>query len=258
MGLPTLPDGWTYHCSTPADYRKIDGTGWIPVIFNSLTSGSPFGVLPVDPVNTTSTGLYYTYTYSNGQWAATTLFESTTYQEKYAATQSGSSTMTVYTTGNSPSPTPAVLLARGGGGGGGGSTLSTPYVWIVDWNGNFVTKLDDSSGSLIGTYPLGSSSWRYGIAVDASGNIWVSNYDGNSVTKLNSSGAVIGTYTVGSHPYGIAIDASGNVWAAKAGENSITKLDSSGNLIGKYTVSASYSLGDMTGFALQYFVLGWR
>lgn len=48
--------------STRADIttaRKVDGTGWIPVNFSSISSGSPLGNLPVDPVN--SSVYYYAY-----------------------------------------------------------------------------------------------------------------------------------------------------------------------------------------------------
>jgi prepilin-type N-terminal cleavage/methylation domain-containing protein len=48
--------------TTTTSGRKIDGTGWIPVNFNSISSGAPFAQLPVDPVNTvTGNMLYYSY-----------------------------------------------------------------------------------------------------------------------------------------------------------------------------------------------------
>lgn len=31
--------------------QKNDGTGWIPIKFNSISSGAPLGVLPLDPSN---------------------------------------------------------------------------------------------------------------------------------------------------------------------------------------------------------------
>lgn len=76
LGLPT---GYTYSCSTSANYKKTDGTGWIPVNFNSLDIGSPLVTLPTDPTNSTSTGLYYTYN-PGGSWELTALFESNIYK----------------------------------------------------------------------------------------------------------------------------------------------------------------------------------
>ncbi len=75
LGLPTLPAGYTYACATSANFRKVDGTGWIPVNFAALSTGSPLATLPIDPINTTSTGNYYTYV-TGGSWALGSLLES--------------------------------------------------------------------------------------------------------------------------------------------------------------------------------------
>lgn len=48
-GTTSVPD--PMNVATPA---LTDGTGWIPVSFDSLTGGSPISNLPVDPVNTIS------------------------------------------------------------------------------------------------------------------------------------------------------------------------------------------------------------
>jgi prepilin-type N-terminal cleavage/methylation domain-containing protein len=41
---------YTVVTTTAANSRKIDGNGWIPTNFNQISSGSPFGQLPVDPL----------------------------------------------------------------------------------------------------------------------------------------------------------------------------------------------------------------
>ena len=66
-GLPALPTGYTYNCVSSANLRNTNGTGWIPVNFNRISSNSPISQLPIDPTNTTSTRLYYTYT-PGGSW----------------------------------------------------------------------------------------------------------------------------------------------------------------------------------------------
>lgn len=81
LGLPSLPSGWSYACSNSTNYRKVDATGWIPVPFTSISYGSTLEVLPIDPVNTTSTGNYYTYV-PGGSWKLTSLFESEKYAQK--------------------------------------------------------------------------------------------------------------------------------------------------------------------------------
>ena len=111
LGLPALPGGWSYNCSTEANYRKPDGTGWVPVNFSSLTTvPNPLNILPIDPTNTTSTGLYYTYV--KGSWELTALLEATSYQTKYASLDNGASIIS-YEIGNQLKITPGVVATRG-------------------------------------------------------------------------------------------------------------------------------------------------
>jgi prepilin-type N-terminal cleavage/methylation domain-containing protein len=75
LSLPTLPTGYEYRCSSSTNYKKTDGTGWIPVNFDSLDIGSPLSSLPIDPTNTTSTNLFYTYS-TGGSWELNAILES--------------------------------------------------------------------------------------------------------------------------------------------------------------------------------------
>jgi len=62
-----------------------------------------------------------------------------------------------------------------------------------------------------------------GMAFDGA-NIWVTNYYGNSVTKLlASTGAVLGTFNVGTIAQWIAFDGA-NVWVTNSGSNTVSKL----------------------------------
>ncbi len=79
LGLPTLPSGYSYSCSNSTNYRKVNGTGWIPVNLTNVSFGSPLNTLPVDPVNTTSSGNYYTYT-PGGSWELNGILESSKYR----------------------------------------------------------------------------------------------------------------------------------------------------------------------------------
>jgi len=79
LGLPSLPGGWSYSCSTSANYRKTDGTGWIPIPFSTISFGNTLDALPIDPVNATSTGNYYTYV-TGGSFELTAIFESSKYR----------------------------------------------------------------------------------------------------------------------------------------------------------------------------------
>ena len=67
--------------------------------------------------------------------------------------------------------------------------------------------------------------------------MWVASDQTNSVMKLRvSDGAVLGTFSVGTHPLGIAFDGN-NVWVTNSGSNTVTKLQvSNGAVLGTFNV----------------------
>jgi prepilin-type N-terminal cleavage/methylation domain-containing protein len=70
----------SFTCAPTSSVTKIDGTGWIPVNFATISGGSPLGILPIDPVNNTSSGLCYTFTAGeHGTWKITAGMESLKY-----------------------------------------------------------------------------------------------------------------------------------------------------------------------------------
>lgn len=59
--LPPLASPWQYACVASSTFRKVNGTGWIPINFQNL-SMVPLDALPVDPINVAdSRCLYYRY-----------------------------------------------------------------------------------------------------------------------------------------------------------------------------------------------------
>ncbi len=72
--------GGSFHCAASSTYRNASTTGWLPINFNSISAGSPFGSLPVDPVNSTSSNLYYTYESFGSTFRVTAVPESQKYQ----------------------------------------------------------------------------------------------------------------------------------------------------------------------------------
>jgi prepilin-type N-terminal cleavage/methylation domain-containing protein len=85
LGLPSLSgSGATYHCAASSTWRKTDGTGWVPVNLSANTFGSSLSQLPIDPINATGTGLYYTYATNGSQLEVTSIFESQKYKTQYA------------------------------------------------------------------------------------------------------------------------------------------------------------------------------
>jgi DNA-binding beta-propeller fold protein YncE len=55
--------------------------------------------------------------------------------------------------------------------------------------------------------------------------MWVANSGSSNVTELSPSGAVLGTFAVGTRPEGIAAARTTNtIWVANSGSNNVTEL----------------------------------
>ena len=162
LGVASAPGTYFYTCSASTTYRSINTTGWIPVNFSNLSSGSPIGNLPVDPTNQTSSDLYYTYQTNGSQYEITAFMES----QKYAKTGTidGGTDPTLAESGSGISTIPDV--GRGLVGywplneGSGSST--------IDWSGG--NAMGTWSGTATGTsgyYSTGKTS-RWAGAFDGS------------------------------------------------------------------------------------------
>jgi prepilin-type N-terminal cleavage/methylation domain-containing protein len=147
LNMPALPSGWTYQCAGSNWYRLTNGTGWIPINFSQASFGAPLSELPIDPINTTSTGLYYTYVTNGTQFEVTSIFESQKDKLQYA---------------NSP---------------------LDPYYPEVDAKGSNLTlsPIWNPSG-LVGYWPLneGTGTIAYDQSGDASNGSWAGTQAGTS------------------------------------------------------------------------------
>ncbi len=142
LGLPSLPDNWFYACSNSTNYRKVDGTGWIPVNFTSLSYRTPLEILPIDPINTTSTGNYYTYI-TGGSWELNAMFESSKYRfsgEKDRTSKDGGDFWAVYELGSnltlSPLNNSGLVSYWKFDGGTSGSIANNTTIGFEDAAGN--------------------------------------------------------------------------------------------------------------------------
>ncbi|MBP6931554.1 MAG: hypothetical protein KBB62_02420, partial [Candidatus Pacebacteria bacterium] len=85
LELPSTPDSWSYHCSNLSDYKKTDGSGWIPINFKGKISQ-----LPVDSINNLKTLNYYSYvTNSTNEHVLTSGLSSTKHLIEKAQTDKG-------------------------------------------------------------------------------------------------------------------------------------------------------------------------
>ena len=46
LGLGSLPATYAYHCAESSTFKNIDGTGWIPINFKTISSGSRSATFP--------------------------------------------------------------------------------------------------------------------------------------------------------------------------------------------------------------------
>src|SRR3989344_6127875 len=124
--LPPPPFPWSYECKTQADYRKVDGSGWIPVDFNSVSTVPPLGVLPVDSINVAEDGLYYTYV--KGSWELNAMMESIAYNdggEKNVVGNDGGDTNLLFEIGTELTNVPVEINDRLGTGAAFAPSVTT-------------------------------------------------------------------------------------------------------------------------------------
>lgn len=149
LGLPAFSSG-SWLCASSSTYRNASSSGWIPVNLGAISAGSPISNLPVDPVNQTSSGLFYTYNTNGSQFEVTADLESSKYKAQYGATL-----QTNYF--------PEVIS----GGTQGVSALYNSSGLIGYWNldeGSGSSTVDKSGNGNIGTWngiPIGSNGTYY-------------------------------------------------------------------------------------------------
>lgn len=119
---PGTETGWGYKSgdltqgtASSSASRSVDGTGWLPINFSAISSGAPFGSLPVDPLgtgqNTSCQGgkapCAYTYmTNGSGQYKLAAKMESTKYMAGGSGdveTNDGGNSTSTFESGSDPS-----------------------------------------------------------------------------------------------------------------------------------------------------------
>jgi prepilin-type N-terminal cleavage/methylation domain-containing protein len=223
----------TYHCAAPSNYLKTDGTGWVPINFNAYPGGSVMSALPVDPINTATSGEYYVYT-TNGVGGYEIMAQP-------QAAKDASNTATFV------KGTDLSLLTSFPGTESG---TSGQNIWVADYGNNRVEEFSPSGAYLSQFGTAGSGNGQFsgptGIAVDASGNIWVVDYGNDRVEEFSPSGAYLsqfGSYGTGNGqfvlPESIAIDASGNILVADYWNNRVEEFSPSGAYLSQFGTAGS-------------------
>ncbi len=165
-----FPSGY-FHCAPASTTQKTDGSGWIPVNLTQISSGSPLSKLPLDPINTSSTHLYYSYWTNGTTYKVSALPES----QKYASQAGQNPTMFqqgsnlnlgggpnwALVPGNSQFGTPNfyVMQYDAGCSDGNGNPVNTPSAQNSTVYNDGTTNCIPSNGrqiaSIPGTNPIG-------------------------------------------------------------------------------------------------------
>jgi prepilin-type N-terminal cleavage/methylation domain-containing protein len=177
LGLPTLSSGWNYHCSASSTPRVVNGIGWIPVDFSSISSGAPFGSLPTDSTNQTSSNLYYTYATDGTKYVVTTPLESQKYLKQYLLT----------------SNTDPTRIAQGSNISLVSQSEGLVGYWPMD-EGNGSTTVDQSGNGASGVW-TGTATGTKGYYSAGKIGSWAGTFDGTStnVTIANVPGVTLNT-----------------------------------------------------------------
>lgn len=117
----------------------------------------------------------------------------------------------------------------------------TNSIWVTSFQGNYVVKVNPSTGAVVASYTAGSAiSQPIGIEFDAYTNsLWVANYGTNTVTRFSPSTPTtnIAVYNVGTSPYFSVYDSyTHSIWVSNNGSSNITKIGNIGSgVITSYT-----------------------
>ncbi len=152
LGMPGFlaSTGESWQCAATGNYRATNATGWVPVNFSHISSGAPISALPVDPINQTSSGLFYSYNALGTQFEVVTDLESQKYKSNF-----GSLSQTI--------DFPEVIS----GGTPGVSALYNPSGLLGYWpmdEGSGSTTIDQSANLGNGTWngtPIGNNNTYY-------------------------------------------------------------------------------------------------
>jgi prepilin-type N-terminal cleavage/methylation domain-containing protein len=160
LGLPTPPSGYSYRCVTQQNLQKTDGSGWIPVNFNQISFGKTITKLPIDPINQTSTGNYYTYVANAGGLYEIDAFTESNKYKNISLTDGGDSDNAIEI-GSNLNLTP-LTFPNNWVKVPGNSTYGTSDFWVMKYEAKYSKNgggADDANNCY---YTAGYDTWDWG------------------------------------------------------------------------------------------------
>lgn len=235
-GIGLTSTSTTYHCAASSTYRNTNGTGWIPINFNTSSTGSVISSLPVDPVNTTSSGEFFVYT-TDGQGGYEVLANPVS--SKY----SGNSGFTQGTNTSIVASYPSGIFGGGSGSGAVAFTTSTfmgydPYdylafdshtntIWGPIGNFNFLTQFSDNTPYVSTTTALPTGSSESAVFDPNTNTVWIGTGNGATLIQINDTTYASSTvYTSPNSTYSVVFDPHTNtIWVPNGNGNGLEKIN---------------------------------
>ena len=186
-GLGGYYSGGNFHCPEGATVRNVDGTGWIPVDFKAASFGSPFGSLPIDPVNSSSSDLYYAFE-TNGAtfkiWAT---------PESQAYLSEGGANPGMFEMGDNLNLDGGkywVLIP-------GNSTFGTNNFWVM----KYAAVCSDGNGNYLNDYNSGYDTYdNQSFPCDSANNRQIASLPGGwPIVYIDHTDAVSYCQSIGAH-----------------------------------------------------------
>ncbi|MFA5099055.1 MAG: type II secretion system protein [Candidatus Paceibacterota bacterium] len=268
LGLPSLPAGWSYHCSTSANLQKTDSTGWIPINFTQISFGNVLQSLPIDPINTTSTGNYYSYV-TGGSYQLATVFESSKYNQTL--------TSQYYTIGTATNLMPTVTLVASSTGVTMNLSTANGYAFITSSSLNLTPYINryviisDGTNNIQGFIKAQGSGETLGNELIVNGDMELDSSWGNYGSLVTSNirsneqahGGIYGRKIISPNGYGATqIISSVNTGALYFATGYIYTAVGAGRFSYKnladnfgYLLTSSYNFASWTSIGNRYFTI---
>gem|GEM_PF-1259311 len=123
LSLPIIASGWAYSCVSSTSSKNINSTGWVPINFTSTYTGSQLNSLPIDPTNSPTTGLYYTYATDGTNYELTAYLESQKF--KYRSPYIVGSILTLLGSATNPNAPTVVSISPTSGNNSGSISITS-------------------------------------------------------------------------------------------------------------------------------------
>lgn len=114
-------------------------------------------------------------------------------------------------------------------------------LWIGNYFGDNIVRLDASNGSTLGTIGVGKLDGTLGMTARSDG-VYVASELTGSIEKFNVNGTWLSRYATATTPTGITFDSAGRGYVAQFDADSVTRYSTTGTSLGTFVTAGSGGL----------------